>query len=110
MLKDENLPKKDPVKLNGHDYWSEYEQDATMKFLWTDSTAVNALWLSCTTEHVLMTRNTIKMSNEQNVQRPILCAKNVHTQSFVNMTEPYTMTQKYNVPFNGWIVFTLILL
>lgn len=59
MLKDENLPKKDPVKLNGHDYWSEYEQDATMKFLWTDSTAVNALWLSCTTENVLMTRNTI---------------------------------------------------
>lgn len=33
MLKDENLPKKDPVKVNGHDYWSEYEQDATMKFL-----------------------------------------------------------------------------
>lgn len=28
MLKDRNLPKKDPVKLNGHDYWSEYEQDA----------------------------------------------------------------------------------
>lgn len=25
MLKDENLPKKDTVKLNGHDYWSEYE-------------------------------------------------------------------------------------
>lgn len=110
MLKDENLPKKDTVKLNGHDYWSEYEQDATMKFLWTDSTAVNALWPNCTTEHVLMTRNTIKTSYEQNVQRPILCAKNVHTESFVNMTEPYTMTQKYNVPFNGWIVFTLILL
>lgn len=30
MLKDENLPKKDTVKLNGHDYWSEYEQDAPM--------------------------------------------------------------------------------
>lgn len=30
MLKDENLPKKDTVKLNGHDYWSEYEQYAPM--------------------------------------------------------------------------------
>lgn len=33
MLKDENLPKKDTVKLNGHDYWSKYIQNATMKCL-----------------------------------------------------------------------------